>query len=714
MLLHLIVGGAAAASIGAVEESSGEQDLDSPIEELLSSAATVQENETNESTPPPHRNPDEVRDEGDIEQIEAALAGWLGTQIADSTMEISEGEYERGRELVGEEYDDVLGQFVEVSGETGNEETADSFEKAKEDTEEFANETEEFEETHEEYQQAREEGDEGRARELARELQRQAEAVNQTGGDLNGTLGELGARTGTDYSDQQAAIQDVITEKQGQADEIAREAFVETDLTVRTNRTDASFLDPVEVTGRLETVEGEPIAEERVTFHIGERTYTTETDEAGEFRVVYRPVRFSITAETLTVEFLPEPASEYRTSSEAVPLQVAQVTPHLSIESAPTEVAYDDVVSVDGTVTAGSGETPVPNVPVVLELDGDRIASGSTDDQGRYLLEGRVPATVEAHPANLTVRVDQTERAIGQTSEAASVDVQSTDTTLSLDATAEESNVVIRGALETASGVGIGSQTVTVLVNETAVGEIETGQNGRYSESISIPDRFSEADEVTLKVVFDGSGTNLEDAAATTVVTPSTADAGGSPESGLSALLAATTEYVVAIGVAIAAVLVGLSAYLWRAGYLSSDGLAGVPGWIPFLGSAETATPEPAADSRSADAVEGAASESTVSQADRLLDHARTRLEKHENDEAVQAAYGAVRRRLGQNGTASESATHWEFYLDSQDRLDEASQKALELVTEAYERAEYARDPIDETNADEAIDAAAALFEISN
>ena len=52
-----------------------------------------------------HRNPDERSQDGDIEQVRAWLVGQLSGRLGDSTLQLSQGEYEQARRFLGDDYD---------------------------------------------------------------------------------------------------------------------------------------------------------------------------------------------------------------------------------------------------------------------------------------------------------------------------------------------------------------------------------------------------------------------------------------------------------------------------------------------------------------------------------------------------------------------------------------------------------------------------------
>jgi len=118
---------------------------------------------------PPHLNPDEIDTAGDLDGLETFLRGELDGQLADSLANMDEGDYERARAVLGEEYEGDLSRYRDLAADLDTEAQAELFGAAQSEQQEFVDAVESYETTREEYEQAREDGDSERARELARE-----------------------------------------------------------------------------------------------------------------------------------------------------------------------------------------------------------------------------------------------------------------------------------------------------------------------------------------------------------------------------------------------------------------------------------------------------------------------------------------------------------------------------------------------------------------
>jgi len=66
-----------------------------------------------------HERPEAAGESGDLQALQRWLDGRLSGQLESSTVALSEGEYERARAMLGDDYDERLDQYVDVAGETG-------------------------------------------------------------------------------------------------------------------------------------------------------------------------------------------------------------------------------------------------------------------------------------------------------------------------------------------------------------------------------------------------------------------------------------------------------------------------------------------------------------------------------------------------------------------------------------------------------------------
>lgn len=676
------------------------------------SAAVVVQNNSTATEVPPHENPQEADGEGDQDRVAAYLADRLEQRMGDSLIRIEEGEYEQGRALLGDEYDDTLEKYVEVASDTGNEETATELENVRDDQQDFAEKLEEYEETRKAYEQALEDGDEERARELARELVAQAEEINATGSKLEGHYERLENITGENFTQQKRVVGSITQNVSSKASEIRTAQFVGTNLSVTAFAQTASFRDPVTVTGRLRTDENGPIANETVQLTVNEQKYSVTTDSNGTFSLTYRPVEQALDASSVTVAFRPAPNSEYLPAETDLTVAIGEQTASsINVTTASELAQFRDVVRASGTVTVAENAT-VAGIPVELAIDGRTLATGVTNADGTYDLSGTLPATVDAGEGNLTVSVALENAAVASSTATTAVTVDSTPTTLSLEgdpAAGAVDRVLLTGTLLTAPGGVLPGRSLAVRLEGDRIGTVRVAEDGSFRATVTIPETHHDAETVRLSVFFDGTGTNLDSTRAEVeVVVPSALGASEAETPGLGALILRTVTGP--IGTALGVGLLALTAVaLARPEWAGSWPLVG-----PLVGRLLASDEPPAEASRTGDS-DGDESGTTtgLGPGEPLLDRARTALANGDPAGAIEASYAAVRTALTESTATDvdvpESATHWEFYRASLDSGVEAD-GSLETITEAFERAAFAADDVEEEDAEDVLQRARELL----
>ena len=651
---------------------------------LVGGAVGVADAAENRTT---HEHPDEVGEDGDVDEVAGWLSAALGGMLNEGAIEISESEYELARSLIGDEYDDRWEAYVQLDGET-DVSAGESFEDAQNAQREYADTVERFEETYEEYEQAVEDGDEERARELFRELETLAEELQETNDRLVEAYDRIEEGTGVDLSAGRQAIEE---RTQWVNETTAGEdiEFDETRLHVESATKQISFSDPLTASGTVETVDGDRVDVGQVVLEIdGERRAATSVD-AGSFDLAYRPVDLSLAAETATLRYEPPGASPYAGTDETILIEVVQVTPTLTIDEATANAGFDDEVAAAGSVTV-DGE-PIPDVPVVLSVGGEQLATTTTADDGTVSFAAELGPEPPAGEHELTLSIPLADRAIEDALAAEPVTVTETETTLSV--TTQDDRVV--GTLETADGIPIGDQSVDIYVDGERAETITTQSDGTLAVSA---DEVARAEEVTVTVRYDDPATNLGPSEASTTVA-GMAPNGATATSPLRDLpligddsVADASLHVLPILGAIAVLLLG-SAYVIRRRGVDSIPFVGTPKPDPPVvtpSEEDTASPEP--DDRT--------SPSWVALAEEH--HA-----EGDPGQAIAVAYRAVRSALD-DGTAT-GATHWEF-LDRWRSTDVDGVSALERLTQLYERAIFAPTPVDGDQATDAIETATTVL----
>ena len=655
----------------------------------------------------PHENPDEVQEAGDDQRVSAYLASRLGDRLTESALAISGGEYDRGRAPLDEEYGELLDQYAAVARDLDEEALAERFNLTREQQRSVIGTIEELEATRAEYEAAVEAGDEERRRELARELLAGAEELNRTAAELDRQYAVLGNETAVDFEEAQRAIDDAQLRVNQAAVVIQQREFTATRLAAETNRTAVSVSGPANVSGQLTTANGTPVANGSIRVRTGPDSVTTRTDQNGAFAVTYRPLLASTAASNLTVAYEPAESDRYLPAVRTVPLSIAgQANTSVTLAEATRTAGFDERVRADGTVRVdGAPEGSIAGIPIALAVDGRRLATSETGPAGAFEVDGVLPASVPAGEADLEVGIDRRDAAIERSATAVPLTVRSTPTTLSLNATTGDGgNVTVNGALATEEGTALAIREVAIAIGGTEVERIATGGDGRYRETVAVPDGVERGESVTVTATFDAAETSFEASSARRQVTlpqPSDASGGGADT---------VTENTPLRPLLVGGVLVG--------GALLVIGHRVVRRWGRRLGlrlglmsgpvdgaSPDSSTSGDAAAAADTNADVGGEAVSSRSP----LDRARTALSAGRPDDAVRIAYAAMRSRLQPSGSDA-TATHWEFYRRWGDDAD-VDRTQLRTVTEAYETAAFAPDSVSSDAAADAVTASDELAE---
>ena len=681
-----------------------------------------------------HRNPDEYFEDGD----EEGLANWfesrLSGQLSEGAIQLSEGQYEAASELVGESFQDRLSDYVEVAGDTDRESRAEEIEETRDEQENITESAETYEETIDAYEEAREDGDDERARELARELEALADEVNASAVGLLDHYDALEADTGIDFGDAKASIETVDRDIRERQAAIRGATFEETVLSIESDTETISYLEPMAATGSLETVDGEPVADETIRLDVGDQSLPVETDGEGAFSFEYRPISIPADADEVSVEYVPEPASAYLGSTTSVPVDVEPVEPTIEAPTVdPDTLAFADTVVIETTVTV-EGETaagepvegePVDGLPLLVSIDGESLGTLETDD-GVFEGMTTLPATVPAGEADLEVALPFEDRALAGASASTPVTVEETAPSLSFDATVavdgdgnddtngndgaaddegagddgaeiagavslEDATIAVDGELS-AADESVDDAAIEIAVDGEPVEVVQTDANGTFADEIALPrsvqaaleDRAVEGEDaptVEVTATYDVAGTNLESVEATETVTLPVADEASSAWSPL-----------------------GISAWAWAALALVGGGLVATAvvrrrrprrypdddtGELPPLVPVETNA------------------EPTLPPVDDLLADAQEALERDRTDDAVTTAYRATRRTLSDDDT-SDTMTHREFARTYGPETN-GDGELLESLTDDYERASFVPTPVDGPTAERAVSTARTL-----
>ncbi|MFC6954592.1 DUF4129 domain-containing protein [Halorubellus litoreus] len=632
------------------------------------------DNESSNGTTVQHEDPDAVDENGDL----GAVKGWLSSRmlnsLQESSVQITQGQYEAGKRALGDEYTGFLGQYVDVAGETdarADDRTANTLNATRAAQRTYANTSQEYEATYEAYQEAKANGNDARARELARELTTLSEELRRSQRRLNETYTRLGNLTGQNLSSTVEEFESVTENVTEEASTIQAEELVATELTVSVDDDTISFLEPAVLRGQLRVL-GNASMPDEVRLRIGGRTRTVGVAENGSIRTEYRPRTTPVGDQRLPVAFVPDPTSLYVGTNASVNVTVVGVTPRVTVDDV-TAAGYGDRVPVAGRVTVDG--VAVDDVPVAVTVAGSTLATVRTGADGRYRATPRLPADVSPGEVTVRVRAGETGRAVDANVSRSTLLVETTGTDLSLDATAtNDDRVQLSGTFTTDDGTPVGDQRVVVRVAGERVAVTRTDADGRYRTTARVD---ATTGTVTVRAVYDGTGTNLADSSASQQIELQAA--GGSGDGGPSTGPGAT---------GIVAQLVAVGPYL-GGGLAVVVALAVAVRWRRQSTSSTEADVEWATDPKPA-----RPDSSTAGTLEDRLDE----LADSDPNSQVQSTYHALRNALRGHLDISRTATHWELYravVADAPELDDD----LRTVVEAYERVTFAETDVDDDQA---------------
>jgi len=386
------------------------------------------------------------------------------------------------------------------------------------------------------------------------------------------------------------------------------------------------------------------------------------------------------------VSYVPAVDDTYLSTTVTRAIEIPAQTPvEVELLSATAQPQFDEPVTATARVSsAGVPATALARIPLTLRVGGQRLATATTNTTGTATVNESLPAAVPAGAQTLTVAVARQTLAITPANTTRPIKVLPTRTTLSLNATTNETGAELTtaGQLTTASGTALGGRPLTVTVAGDPVGTVETTENGSYSAEFVLPPELREAErEVT--VSFRGHNSNLAPSTATAMLSPSTATAVIFESPGLPIPLIAAAIGVVSI-VAIAG-RVGLRGVTIESMRTRVRGLSRTD-------DASDASSQSTANSESD-------SEGETQSAGRSI-HRRVwnTFSAGVLDEAVRLAYATARYRLVGNARDMSAYTHREFlerisYEEDQDR------GLLQSVTDTYERVMFTQESVSKATA---------------
>ncbi|QCC51722.1 hypothetical protein [Halapricum salinum] len=637
-------------------------------------------------------DPAGLQSERDLSAFERQLAQRIQGQVESGAINLSQGQYGDVRErLDSSEYEELLDSYRSVSEETGNTERARNVTAFRRALANYTGLAERYSQTYSTYrlvQSSRDlrfgetwagsTGHDDVTRSVARRLERIESALETNASRVAAVARTFDGDVQLDFDRTVESVQASFSNISARQAEVRADAFVQTELALDVRSTNASFREPLTVSGRLRLANGTAVTNRSIRFEVGEQTITTRTDAAGAFSFAYRPVTLPVDTEELSIRYVPDEMEPYLGANATVDISVASVEPTVDVSvaseptvevsPAPARVGYSDTVGVFGRVSVD--DVGVPDAPVLVFADGRLLANATTGSDGTFERNVSIPATLEPGNRSLQARLALQGRSIQSADGSTTISVRERSTELSLTTTAlDDRTARVTGRLTAADGRAIPNQTVTITADGEQVATVSTNASGWIDTTVLVPSGAVSDGRAELVASFDGRGLNLgsSDARATVSVSAS----------GLPLWLLGGGLLVVAVAG------VGIGGFVWR------------------RSRSESSEPEASPDVIEDDAV---ADDSTDSGLDpeALLAAAR----ESAPQVAVRLAYAAVRVSLD----GPRDGTHWEFYRACTADADDAElASTLRTVTEGYERTNFAGDSVSESEAERIVSAADSL-----
>jgi len=690
---------ACAGGVTAMQTDDGGPALNRQVE------TPTDDNETQQE------NPDSISDGEYSDETAAWLARRMGGQLENSSIALSNEQYDQARSVLGDDYDKRLEQYVEVAGETSSDTddtAAREFEAARDNQETLTNEVQRYRQQYAAYQEARESGNEREARVTARAMERTAANISERSRELNRNLERIENTTTVDLSSGRTEINETtenITETQAA---IREETLVGTTLTVQAIDSTASFSDPGVVSGQIRTENGSVITDEAVELRIGNRTQTVRTDSNGVFETQYRPRSARLGSQSVPVEYVPDADSVYLTDNATFTIEIQQVTPDVTGKVAPETVGYGDRLNASASVTVET--TGVDGIPVEFVMGDAVVAQTTTGPNGTATAAIRVPASVNDGERQVVARIPYEDRAIAGVQSETSVVVSETQTDLSVNLSRADDGVRARGRLQTAAGAPVADRPVRLQVADGETQVVETTRNGSFQTVLAAPQT---SESVSVTATYEEPSSNLGNATATATLA---AGGGANPPVGSDSDNDLLIDTLVAI--------------LFGSDENPAAGLgSGIIGynWLPVLGGGmaltvvvaswfvvsrfnrsqdtDSSVPAETTDASMTEPDQSSTPSATASPS--FEERIETYLDSGDYDAAVMAAYTAVHDELAVENGIDEGTTHWELLRKS--RAHEVSDERtadIETVVKAFETAAFAPSSIEPSRAQAAIERA--------
>lgn len=646
-----------------------------------------------------HQNPSELGGSGDLSTVERQLANRISRQIESGAINLSQGQYDDVQDsLSGSQYEQLLDDYSEVSSETGTENQSQLFRELRRQQQSYAIAAQSYSQLYAIYNGSANyttptnrrlltslsivsndttlngtnttgetatdiEFNTTQRRQLARELDLRWQAVNENATQVLEAYTELEQVRSRNYSE---AISSVRTSRQNirrTQQAVRQDQLTNVSIAATAVKPTGSFTDPIRIQGQLTTANGTAVGSQQIQLRIANQTRETKTNATGWFEIAYRPTTVALNATNASITFVPESSSSYTYATTNVSVSVSQAEPDILLQTQPSEVRFNDTVTVSGRVSVD--DVGAGGVPYLVTLDGQFIAQDTTASNGTLENDFSLPGSVGTGDREVRVSLLVSDQALASanTSTPITVPEQQSNLTLSVDSV-EGRSVQVSGRVSI-SEFGVEGQRVQLTTANTTLGTVTTGTNGQFQTTVVIPSDqldsglFDDSTTLSLQAVYGTERSNVESAQASATVSIT------------------HPSWLLIVG----AVVIGSGVFL-VGGYLiysrlretDSSPKEGTKTWQSMAEASET---EPLAQARDA-------------------------LASDQPEVAVQYGYAAIRMQLENQTGIGTAKTPWEFYRTYHENKTETDTvRTLQQATELYERAVFASETVSTTTAEE-------------
>jgi len=657
---------------------------------------------TNNSTTV-HQNPDNVRARGNLTAVQSWLGDRIGTSLADCARRTDPAANGTCAALAeGGAYPSLAARYSDVArltGDLGDANASRVLNRTAEHQFEFVRAVVRYRSTLETYHRVRQQGRVRRAQALARRVSQQGDAVVAAGERVMSDYRILAGNSIIPVSRARSITSSTMSNASATTEEVRTASFNPPRLVLSQNVTQASFDDPAVVRGRLSDADdGRRLSDRPIVVQAPETTLRTKTNANGTFNVTYRPTAAPVGNATVVVRYRPRDDSEYTPVENRTNVSVRSTEATLQLNETTATVGFGDELQVRGRL--GAGGVGAPNASVVVSVDGTLLAIAKTNETGRFVATGRVPAAVPSGSPSLTVSLAPGDRALRADPVSRSVEVEQTTPRLLVGTERLDADTArVFGGMRVGA-TPVSNASIKIRRDGNPITTVSLSPEGTFERNVSILDVPANGTAV-LTVIYDPPGGNLEPVELQVEIRPVAEGLPDAPD--VEGLLADRLQPLFrldpipfatgALAVLILFLVASGAAYRSRGQFQLGDMIRRGGSIGALIGSSSGSG---SGDAEPGEAPDVPSSTTTVSDGDAdeddeatFMEAARSRFADGRTDDAVVVAYGAVRRHLQSRFGVDPSLTHWELLAVHRDALDDDQREALERLTAAYESAAF-------------------------